>query len=343
MSSDWLDRWNRALREQHKLLFDYSNKRMKDEFAHYADCPVCGEKDAKLHYEKDWFKYYKCRNCSMVYMNPRMNDAATHSFYNSSANAIYNESKFDNPSVTSDFDNDENISNLDAIERHRSAGKKGGFLEIGSATGHLLKKAKEYGYDVYGIELNKKMCIQSRSILGDTIYDVDLQDVRFPAEMFDVIYMRDLIQHIPEPKGFLLECNRIAKPGATIFIGTHNIEGLIQKVVKEKYTAVFGFMEPNHFSPLTIRKILDIAGFEVKEIHFRSIDVTLGTMISYFGTSSFTYVYPPELGKLRRFGVKMLYAPFFCQPLRYMDTHITPSIANWLKQGSWMNVIAEKR
>jgi len=338
---DWHERWNRALRAQHEQLFDYDRETIKEEYAQYTDCPVCGQNDASLLFEKDWFRYVRCRNCSMVYLNPRLTDVATHQFYNSEANAIYNESKFDQVTSSSIWDDRANLTNLDWIDRHRHS-VKGRLLEIGSAKGYFLQKAREIGYWIYGLELNTKNWQYSRELLGDTILNVDLLEAQFPSEMFDVIYMRDLIQHIPNPKAFLLECQRIAKPGCTLFIGTHNIDGFISKIVKSRYTPIFGFMEPNHFSPRTISRMLGLTGFAVRDIQFESLDFTIGEIIRYFEAPTFTTVYPEEISLRQRFFLRLLRAPFARWPLRYLDRHIMPQIANWLKRGGWMNVLAEK-
>src|SRR5688500_3478284 len=92
--SDWNDRWHRALLKEHQALFDYDAKAIKREYAAHVSCPVCGADDSGPLCEQDWFRYVRCRRCSMVYLNPRLTDAATHRFYNSEANAVYNEVKF---------------------------------------------------------------------------------------------------------------------------------------------------------------------------------------------------------------------------------------------------------
>ena len=340
--SDWLKRWNQALREQHKLLFDYGKKTFKEGYAQYTDCPICGQNDTFLQFEKDWFRWVRCKNCSMVYMNPRLTDTVTHQFYNSDANAIYNESKFGYLSNSITLEDRANIANLHFIDRHRQSAK-GTLLEIGSGKGLFLKKAQELGYHVYGLELNNKNCLYSREFLGsETVLSVDLLEAKFPSEMFDVIYMRDLIQHIPTPKAFLMECRRIAKLGCTIFIGTHNIDGFVAKAVKSRYTPIFGFMEPCHFSPRTITKILKQTGFTVREIQFESLDCTIGEVISHFVSPTFTTIFPAEIGRAQYSALRLLLALLVRTPLRYLDNLVTPKITNWLKQGSWMNVLAEK-
>lgn len=338
---NWLERWQKALREQHALFFDYKTKSIKPQYAEEVNCPVCDSKRAEAYFEKDWFRYVKCQDCSMVYMNPRMNQAATYAFYNSDVNAIYNENKFDQVSFGTRLDDQINYANLDLIDRHRA--KTGGvLLEIGSAKGFFLAKAKERGYEVYGIELNKKNAEFSRRRVGDTIFEVDLFDACFEACKFDVIYMRDVIEHIPDPKPFFCELNRIAKPGALVFIETHNIDGLIHKVVREKHTVIFGFEHPNHWSPKTIEKALKNCGYEVRKILHSSLDFTLNDILRYFYAPTFTTIMPAAVSK-RRILFQLLRGPFWFGPIRFLDRMITSRIANGLKKGSVIKVIAEKQ
>jgi 2-polyprenyl-3-methyl-5-hydroxy-6-metoxy-1,4-benzoquinol methylase len=342
--STWYDRWNHALQAQHQLLFDQEKMAIKDEYAVITACPVCEYTDFSPWFEKDWFRWVRCKKCSMVYMRPRLNDEATHQFYNSEANAIYNESKFEQVTGTSVFDDHANLSNLKMID-HYQGSMKGNLLEIGSGKGYLLKMAKGLGYQICGLELNQKLCRYSRELLEDpgSILEVDLLDAKFPPATFDVIYMRDLIQHIPNPTEFLQECNRIAKPGCIIFIGTHNIDGLIPKIVRSRYTPVFGFMEPSHYSPKTITNLLARFGFRVRKIEFESLDCTISEIINYFLTPTFTTVFCGKVNSRHRSILRLLRAPFMVFPLKNIEKMMLPKIANWFKMGSWMNVLAEKR
>jgi 2-polyprenyl-3-methyl-5-hydroxy-6-metoxy-1,4-benzoquinol methylase len=341
--TDWYDRWNRALKEQHQIIFDADTKSIRDQYSLVTGCPVCEQNDFFPWFEKDWFRWVRCRNCAMVYMHPRLTDDATHQFYNSEANSIYNASKFEEVSNTSIFDDQANATNLYMIDKLRNS-VKGDLLEIGSGKGHFLKTAQDAGYQVYGVELNQKLCRYSQELLKNTttILDVDLLDAKFPSSKFDVIYMRDLLQHIPNPIEFLQECARIAKPGCTIFIGTHNIDGFIARMVKSRYTPVFGFMEPSHYSPKSITALLDRTGFKVRDIQFESLDCTISEVINYFLSPTFTTIFPEKVSKTRRFLLRLLRAPLLIWPLRSIDRVALPHLANRLRLGSWMNVLAEK-
>lgn len=340
-NSRWQQRWQKALRQQHALIFDYKTRSIKSRYAERVNCPVCDSNRASFFFEKDWFQYVRCQDCSMVYMNPRMNQAATYAFYNSDVNAIYNENKFDHVSTATSLDDRINLTNLELIDRYRI--RTGGtLLEIGSAKGFFLSKAKERGYKVYGIELNKKNAAFSRQLVGDTVLEVDLFDACFEAGKFDVIYMRDVIEHIPDPQPFFRELNRIAKPSALIFIETHNIDGLIHHIVREKHTVIFGFEHPNHWSPKTLGKALKNNGYEIQNLFQSSLDFTINSILNYWSSPTFTKIMPVKISKLRLF-FKLLRAPFWLRPIRFMDQTITSRIADYLKKGSVMKVLAVKR
>ena len=337
------ERFANALKEQHRLLFDYDRKCLKEQYAQYISCPVCDSSESVLLFEKDWFRFVKCKNCSMVYLNPRLNDEATYAFYNSDVNSIYNESKFDTVSNSTILDDKINFSNLVLIENRRHANVKGNLLEIGSAKGYFLMRARELGYSVYGIELNKKNFLLSRNTLGGNIKNVDLFEARFSDNMFDVIYMRDVIEHIPDPKPFLRELHRIARKGCLLFLETHNIEGLIHQIVRERHTVIFGFEHPNHWSPDTLERVLRLTGFDVRDVVHKSLDFTVRSIIGYFLASSFTTVYPRQSSDGRRLFLRILRKPFTLWPVSYLDSKVTPQIANWLKCGSVIKVMAKKK
>lgn len=338
--NDWMQRWNSALRKQHDILFDNETKGLKTEYAETICCPVCGSNKAKLLFEKDWFYYWRCRNCSMVYMNPRMNLAATHSFYNSDVNKIYNETKFDEVSPSTEMDDQINYGNLKLLEQ--IAGKeKGTLLEIGSAKGYFLIKAKEAGYDVFGLELNQPNYEYSRKILGDCIMDIDLFDVKFEDGKFDVVYMRDVIEHIASPLEFLKEINRITKPGGLIFLETHNIDSWINRSARENHTVIFGFEHPNHWSPKTLSLALQKTGYQVINVTHTSLDCTFAEMRRYMLQPGFTTIYPRQATWSRQIMAKII-GRFYRLSIMSRIDQVTPRLANYFKAGSTMKVIAKK-
>jgi 2-polyprenyl-3-methyl-5-hydroxy-6-metoxy-1,4-benzoquinol methylase len=335
------ERWANALLEQHRYLFDQTTKQIKPEFREHTRCPACNDDHPVPFFEKDWFKYVKCQNCSMVYMTPRLNKAANQAFYNSRLNEIYNETKFDIVSESTKAGDLTNLENLQLLDKVRG-GEKGILLEIGSAKGYFLSKARELGYEIHGLELNKRNYEYSQSILGNTILNMDLLDTKFESAKFDVVYMRDVIEHIADPGPILQEIRRITKIGGVLFIQTHNIEGWIHKIVRQRHTVIFGFEHPNHWSPQSLKYALEKHGYFVELEEQTALDFTICRVLGYFIEPTFTTILPKRTNRLIRILVALLRFPFCVNPLKWLDQHLLPKIAIRFGGGSEMKIMARK-
>jgi 2-polyprenyl-3-methyl-5-hydroxy-6-metoxy-1,4-benzoquinol methylase len=331
-----------ALAEQHRKCFDPERKALRHEAAQPIDCPVCDSPDKTLLFTKDWFTFSRCNRCAMVYLDPRLTEQATYDFYNSEWNAIYNEAKFDAVSTSTTLDDQINRANLELIVNARG-GARGELLEIGFASGVFLRAAKAAGFRVHGLELNERNYRKVKDELGPTMLNVDLFRAELPSESFDVIYMRDVFEHVPEPKAMLRELHRIAKPGCLLYIEVPNIEGLIYKIVKERHVCVFGFEHLNYWSPATLKKILELTGFGVRETRFASLDFTVGDVLRHYFVPTHTTLYPPAIKKAPELLLRTLDFAFRSTPLRQLDRKLTPKVADWLQRGSVVKVLAEKQ
>lgn len=331
-----------ALAAQHRSVFDQERRQLKPEAAEHIDCPVCDSPDKTLFLQKDWFTFSKCNACGMVYLDPRLSEQATYDFYNSEWNAIYNETKFDSVSASTSLDDTINRGNLDLITNELGR-QRGELLEIGFASGVFLRAAKAAGFNVHGLELNEANYNRVRDELGPTMLNVDLFRANLPAGFFDVIYMRDVFEHVPKPKEMLRELNRIAKPGCVLYIEVPNIDGLIYKIVKERHVCVFGFEHLNYWSPSTLARILDLTGFEVRKTAFSSLDFTVGDVLRHYFQPTHTTLYPPKTKKLPELALRALDFAFRSTPLRQLDRRFMPKVADRLQRGSVVKVLAAKR
>lgn len=342
---NWGQRLDDALKEVHQKWFDYKTCSLKPEYAEYISCPVCGSGESRPYFEKDYFRFVQCKKCSMVFLNPRPNVEAAYEFYNSPWTSIYFEQKFLGGTDTVKVDNLINQANINLIERRYPARQisKGNLLEIGIGGGYFLRTAKHAGYNVWGIDVGNENIEQVVAELGDQVKNCDLFAAGFESNKFDVVYMRDVFEHVPNPKLMLDEINRISKGGATLYIEVPNIEGLIYKLVGKRHACVFGFEHLSYWSPQTITRILGDAGYDVDEIIHVSNDCTIVNALMYhmFDYDSLSAVFkskPTFQAKVtRRLISELLKIPGI------LDRMITPRLATLLKRGSVIKVLATKR
>jgi SAM-dependent methyltransferase len=146
--------------------------------------------------------------------------------------ALYDEPYFASDfrcgrSAASSFDEaafrTENQGLLDAFARATAPGR---LLEVGCASGWLLKHAAERGWKVRGVEPSPAAAGFARS-LGLEVFEGSLEAAGLPAEGFDLVYMGDVLEHVPDCRAALIEVTRVLAPGGWLYlrgpITTHSL------------------------------------------------------------------------------------------------------------------------
>ena len=142
-------------------------------------------------------------------------------------------------------------------------------LDVGCGSGDYLLFMRNLGWDAWGVEIEAGVCemLQQR---GVQMHQGELQEARFPDGFFDWVTMNHSLEHVPNPRGVILEVARILKPGGSVFVGVPNIDS-VQRRVFGRYWYFLG--APLHlceFSTETLRKLLELAELEVESVRFIS-------------------------------------------------------------------------
>ena len=154
---------------------------------------------------------------------------------------------------------------LDAIEARRGL-SKGTLLDIGCGYGFFLELALQRGWRVNGVE----PCAHARAYAASKSIKVDSEDLfdqAYKNEMFDVVTLFYVLEHLPSPLKYLKEINRILKPGGLLLVRVPHTTPLV-KLLKLLGINNSLYDVPSHlsdFSPSTIAMALEKTGF--KEIH----------------------------------------------------------------------------
>lgn len=157
------------------------------------------------------------------------------------------------------------------ISRYLIHRTKGRFLDIGCATGFLLKAlSAEISWEVHGVELVTKAAEFAKNTLGlSHVLNVDLEGARYPDGYFDVVHISEVLEHVTDPLALLRECRRIIKPDGLFFLslpnGRADRQGLIDywKLYQEAPGHASGHIF--FFSSVGLINMLKCAGFKVVE------------------------------------------------------------------------------
>ncbi|MDI6793556.1 MAG: class I SAM-dependent methyltransferase [bacterium] len=233
-----------------------------------VSCNICGSDYSRLLVIKNSFQVVKCRECGLVYVSPRLTEAALGSIYSE-------DYHISSPAEVKEERVGFFKEKIVLISQYQAGGK---ILDVGCSTGSFLKEARSAGWDTYGIDVSEDALQYARGNYGLEVTAGKLDDSEFEPAFFDAITMLDSIEHMPDPYRALLKAKEILKPDGFIFISTPNIDGLIPLTTYCLFGRTFGIWEhptpPGHiyqFSEKTLTALLNKAGFDVVAAYSENI------------------------------------------------------------------------
>lgn len=161
-------------------------------------------------------------------------------------------------------------SNLDQRIFSIPAQPHGKLLEVGCGDGQQLKYMQDLGWIVSGVDIDPS-AVEISIRKGLQVHSGTLEDQEFPDNSYDVITSSHVIEHVYDPCSLLYECKRILKPGGRLVIVTPNSKSWGHKLFSEHWR---GLEPPRHlqiFSPDTLTKVINDAGFSSLKVSTSSI------------------------------------------------------------------------
>lgn len=109
--------------------------------------------------------------------------------------------------------------------------KNAKILDVGCGSGTLAKFWKEQGYDVIGLDNNKKSLEITR---GKGVYCVKgdvKKGIPFDDNTFDLVYSDGLLEHFIDPQCILVEIFRVSKRNVLTMVPRNTLYNLIHNII----------------------------------------------------------------------------------------------------------------
>lgn len=261
-------------------------------------CLVCQSKSFRSLYSspdrmfniRGSFMYEKCMSCGLVFLDPQPEEKTLRKHYPSQNYFAYRKEgkggligalreylvkRIYHPTFLSRV----LMSLLHttfAVPSYRKGGK---ILDVGCATGDMLVLLKNLGWDVYGIDIDKKGIRIAKARGLKNLRVGTYKDVRaYPDNYFDCIRLYHVIEHIDNPLLCLEILHKKLKPKGELFLSTPNFNTPIQKVFGSYWS---GLDAPRHlylFTPQTLGKVATQLEFAVKSVTYDSAQALVGSL-----------------------------------------------------------------
>ncbi len=151
--------------------------------------------------------------------------------------------------------------NIATIKRFK---QNGTLLDVGCNIGLFLTVAREEGFSVIGVELNKGCADYGRNAFNLDIRTDVLDNVSIPEQSIDVITLFDVLEHVPDMHGFMLSVKRLLKKDGLLVLQSPNFQSLMVRLTGTNWNWLTPPDHVYHFTPTTIEMLLKEHRLDIK-------------------------------------------------------------------------------
>jgi len=184
-----------------------------------------GRKDPDgYHYEM-----LRCSNCSLLY--------ASEIYDEEYSNQLYDESTFDYSNELKGLA--KSYSKILRQGLSELKNDKDNFLEIGCGNGFMLSEALKMGFkSVKGIEPSREAISFADETIKNKIYHGIFDTNQIKENLYDVVFIAMIIEHVVDANYFLNNIFKTLKPGGIIICICHNEKHFLSKILKSKHPII---------------------------------------------------------------------------------------------------------
>ncbi len=259
---------------------------------------VTRQRDLLLEVTQDEFTIVRCRQCGLIYLNPRPSKDLLGSYYptvyyppvqakvrpqvQQQAKNFFAKMKrwvledyYGYPSpVSAGWSRivrrillwpDKTLRELKG--RHplpwRGEGK---VLDVGCGAGGNLKTLQDQGWEPHGIEISEVAAAHARELVTGNIHTGTLESAPFSPQSFDLVFMSHSLEHLPSPVDALRRVHRLLKDDGLLVVSVPNVSSLEFKLFGRWW---FPLDPPRHFYHFDKRSLSGFftqAGFQFHHV-----------------------------------------------------------------------------
>jgi 2-polyprenyl-3-methyl-5-hydroxy-6-metoxy-1,4-benzoquinol methylase len=235
-------------------------------------CALCDGAETRLRYRKFDSNLVQCRQCGLVYVNPRHPKEVVWQRYNPD---YFTQEYLPAQGV---IDGKVDLAHVDGryggmmrlLARELPA--KGRLFELGAGAGLFLAGAQRAGWQVSGVELSSAGVAFARERLGVDVTEHSAETMPLDVEPYDAVVLFDVIEHLYDPVSVLRTLKSICRPGGLIAVSTPNFDALSRQVLGAAWSILSPLEHLYYFQEPTLQRALETAGFSAVRFERQHFD-----------------------------------------------------------------------
>jgi 2-polyprenyl-3-methyl-5-hydroxy-6-metoxy-1,4-benzoquinol methylase len=249
-------------------------------------CALCGGTDYRLVHDMGWRRVLRCRGCGLVRADPlpTLEEKLAVETQGYTDETAFPEVRDFFANCHRDFVEDPVIRGMRGhlAELERALDGPGTLLDVGAGTGIFMHLARERGWRPDGVDICPLTAEKAAREFDLKIAVGPFEEQRFDGRTFDAATMLDVLEHVRDPLASLRSVHGLLRPGGALYVAVPNQGCLLTRVV-DAYARAGGpraggllgrlYVPPHlhYFTPRTLRRILEAAGFRVQSLRQGSV------------------------------------------------------------------------
>lgn len=170
---------------------------------------------------------------------------------------IYEDESVCLDAAISKITTDRNIPSVYTFDELSWIGEPNGenILDIGCSAGYFLLRARERGWNTYGIDIDKNAVEYAKENYDLNVVWGSLSESSYPANHFKAIVLIGVLEHIPDPLRYLIMVQRFLKEDGVILVAVPNVSSLNAKVSRLSRHDWDMFGEPGHLYHFNLKTV----------------------------------------------------------------------------------------
>jgi 2-polyprenyl-3-methyl-5-hydroxy-6-metoxy-1,4-benzoquinol methylase len=243
-------------------------------FEYVVGCPLCGSErheaalsatDPSNPASPSEFHIVRCAECGLHFINPRPTPESMGRFYATNYRPHLGQAHRDRRL--------RGWYPKDWLRKPALVGRRPRLLDFGCGAGHFLAAMDRVGWEAIGLDMSEAAVRAVRETIGLAALPGSLPHDDLEPATFNLITMWHSLEHVHDPAAVTREARRLLAPAGQLIVAVPNFAGFPQRWFGANWYGLDLPRHLTHFTPATLRQMLEASGFEVLDMrHPRHAD-----------------------------------------------------------------------
>ena len=237
----------------------------------FVDCPVCNSKNKKELFVKWGFRISTCIDCNHSFVENQLKSSVLEKLYaTSEIDELFQERSVDKDHMKYMI----LFYNKYLQYFSKFINKEGSLLDVGAGDGKFIEFLDATSsYKLSAMEFSEKSADFIKNIVGEeNFYNTPITNSDFKGEMFNIITILGVLEHMDSPLTELSKCKEILLKDGRIIALVPNFESRAFKILGINTPTINPRSHLQYYTYNSFEKLADNAGFEI-DAYFQELPV----------------------------------------------------------------------